>query len=249
MSHEGSAAPGAVGPDLARLYDAAYGPGYDPAWRRTGAIDKAANIARLAAGYPHASILEIGAGAGEVLHRLGEMGFGSRLWAVEISPAAVELIRGAGIPRLEEVRLFEGARVPFPDRQFDLVILSHVLEHLEHPRAMLYEASRLGRFVLVEVPLEHHLRMPREFVMDVATGHINHYSRTSARYLLQTCRLRILADLLTCPSPDTYRHMAGARGVVKQRVKTAALRLLPDVAAQLFTFHYTMIAESPPLAP
>ncbi len=53
---------------------------------------------------------------------------------------------------------------------------SHVVEH---PRTLLHEARRVARHVFVEVPLEHNLRLPRDFAAD-DLGHINAYTRKIA---------------------------------------------------------------------
>ena len=45
---------------------------------------------------------------------------------------------------LVESKLFDGARVPYPDNSFDLAYMSHVVEHLEHPRQLIYEAARVA---------------------------------------------------------------------------------------------------------
>jgi hypothetical protein len=42
---------------------------------------------------------------------------------------------------LAEARTYDGYRIPYGDKRFDLAVLSHVVEHLEHPRLLLYEAS------------------------------------------------------------------------------------------------------------
>lgn len=48
--------------------------------------------------------------------------------------------------------LFDGARLPFADKEFDLVILSFVLHHSELPEELLKEASRVckGKIVIYE---------------------------------------------------------------------------------------------------
>ena len=58
--------------------------------------------------------------------------------------------------------VFDGERVPADDGAFDLVLLSHVLEHVPDPEALLREAARVSRAVLLEVPLEANLSARRE---------------------------------------------------------------------------------------
>jgi SAM-dependent methyltransferase len=44
---------------------------------------------------------------------------------------------------LDEARVIEGGRLPFPDDSFDLAYADYVLEHVEHPREFLAEARRV----------------------------------------------------------------------------------------------------------
>src|SRR5262249_32752443 len=152
-----------VDPRLQRNYDEYYG-GDVAEWRELGAIDKAANIRALCAAHPPSTVLEIGAGGGAVLQRLALGGFGQRHYAPGISASGVECVHARRIPSLVECRQFEGYAVPYGDGAFDLAILSHVLEHVEHPRLLLNEAARVAGYVFVEVPLEHNRRLPADFV-------------------------------------------------------------------------------------
>ena len=113
-------------------------------WRWLGAIDKVGNIIRLCRAIPHKRILEIGSGEGSILQRLSDLNFGDALYSVEISQSAVETILGRSIPHVAECQLYDGYDIPYGDAQFDLAILSHVLEHVEYPRRLLNEAARGG---------------------------------------------------------------------------------------------------------
>ena len=66
----------------------------------------------------------------------------------------MEAIRAKNIPGLFDCKVFDGYTIPYDDNAFDLVVLSHVVEHVEHPRKLLYEAKRVARYVFIEVPLE-----------------------------------------------------------------------------------------------
>src|SRR4030088_2212695 len=134
-------------------------------WRRLGGIDKCANVVRLCAGLTHSNILEIGCGDGAILERLAFLGFGDRFTGLEISTSAVRKVREKNIPNCQ-VRLFDGYELSFPDKMFDVAILSHVLEHGEYPRRLVQDAARVAKTVFVEVPLEDNWRMPRDFVFD-----------------------------------------------------------------------------------
>jgi SAM-dependent methyltransferase len=211
-------------------------------WCRIGAVDKADNVVRLCAGVSHASILDVGAGEGSILSRLAELDFGEAYTAIEVSETGVEAIRSRGLPSLGECRLFDGERIPYGDGSFDLAILSHVVEHLENPRKLIYEAKRVARHVFVEVPLEHNLRLPRDFVAD-DLGHINTYTATTIRHLLQSCGLEVLDEIVTNRSRASYGFHGERASGLKHGIKNLALRALPGLAAALWTYHCSLLCR------
>lgn len=104
-------------------------------------------------------ILDIGAGWGHVLHALGERYPDSTRLAIEYSDVCVEHLRALGIEVItqpvEEV-------LPRLDRRFDLIVVSHVLEHLLDPRTILrliHDVLAPGGILYVEVP-----NIPVEFL-------------------------------------------------------------------------------------
>ncbi len=184
-------------------------------WRRLGALDKAANVIRLCSDYRHGSIVDIGAGEGSVLSRLSELRFGKRYYALDISESGMEVISERKIANLSEATVFDGYSIPYADNKFDLAIMSHVVEHVEYPRRLLYEASRVARFVFIEVPLEDTLSLPDNFVFD-SVGHINFYSPITFRRLVQTCDLEVLNQLVTNKSRRLYQYNSRYMGLLKK---------------------------------
>ena len=100
------------------------------------------------------------------------------------------LIKKKKIDRLKEAESFDGKKSKYIDNEFDLVILSHVVEHVEYPREVISEAKRLGKMLYLEVPCEDNIRLSYNYKPD-KTGHINFYSPKTFRRLLQTCDLHI----------------------------------------------------------
>jgi 2-polyprenyl-3-methyl-5-hydroxy-6-metoxy-1,4-benzoquinol methylase len=205
-------------------------------WRKIGAQDKARNIRSLCAGFPHHSILEIGCGDGAIIRELKD--FGEEITGLEISQAAVEQCVQAGL----SVALFDGSTIPCNDKSVDLAILSHVVEHLENPRELLYEAARVARYVFVEVPLEDNRGLKMDFVPN-DVGHINFYSAKTIRQLLQTCRLELRAQKLSHSTLAGYRYRLGAKGYAAWGIKSAAL-LFPHFATKMWTYHCSLVAAS-----
>jgi ubiquinone/menaquinone biosynthesis C-methylase UbiE len=231
-----------VDPELQRNYDEYYDDDVSE-WREMGAIDKAANIRSLCSAPAPSTVVEIGAGEGSVLQRLADGGFGQRHFALDISESGVERIRKRKIPTLAECRRFDGYTVPYPDASFDLAILSHVIEHVEHPRLLLNEAARVADRVFVEVPLEHNRGLPKDFVWD-SVGHINFYTAKTIRLLVQSCGHEVVEQRETHPALRQYRYRLGAKGIAAYLLKECALRAMPSTAQNLWTYHSSLLIRS-----
>jgi SAM-dependent methyltransferase len=129
------------------------------------------------------SVLDIGCSNGGLLEALQMCGF-KHLTGVDPSPACV-----ANAARRPGLRVLEGTLTALPPelKRYDLVVLSHVLEHVADLRGVLAPLARLlepsGR-LYVEVPdamrYTEFLTAPFQ---DFNVEHINHFSLSSLRRL------------------------------------------------------------------
>lgn len=230
----------AVSARLKENYDSYYQGASE--WRALGAMDKAENIVQLCRSLPHDNVLEIGSGEGAILKRLSDLNFGENLYSIEISESAVSTIRSRNIPRVCECQLFDGYHIPYRDHTFKLAVLSHVLEHAEHPRLLIYEASRVAEYVFIEVPLEDTVRLNTDFVFD-SVGHINFYSWKTIRCLVQSCDMKVLSQTVTNPSLPVYQHYSGRTGILKYGIKEFLQWASPGLACNLFTYHCSLVCK------
>lgn len=168
-------------------------------WRMVGAEGKADHVIELCArnGLVPTNLLEVGAGDGAILMWLGKKSFCKTMHAVEISHSGVKTILDQQIPKLVSCQPFNGYSLPFIDDAFDLVVLSHVLEHVEYERALLREVSRVSRYQVIEIPMDFGALENDHFQMlGPSYGHINAHSPASLRFLLSTENLTVLDGLL-----------------------------------------------------
>lgn len=220
-------------------YESQYSDYRGSAWRSIGAVHKVDNIMQLCGLLPHERILEIGAGDGAVLESLRKNSFGQEWCALEITSSAVAILNSKGIPS----QVFDGGYVPYDDNSLDLVILTHVVEHLEHPRMILREAARVARHVFVEVPLEHTIRMKDEDVFR-PVGHLNYYTASTARMLLISAGFDIVGSRFDNPSRATYVFGQGrVKGTLVWLIRELGLKLFPAMATKIFTYHYAMVGS------
>lgn len=214
----------------------------DSEWRLLGAINKAHNILTLCKELSINSVIEIGAGEGSILKRLSDLDFAQELYALEISPTGIIAIKNKIIPCLKECSLFDGYNVPYNNKKFDLAVLSHIIEHVEYPRKLLYEAKRIAKYVFIEVPLEDTVRLSQDFLFD-EVGHINFYSPKTISRLIQTCNLKVLSQQTTNPSKDVYTFQKNKKGLVNFYIKEYLLKLFPLLATKIFTYNLSIICE------
>lgn len=127
---------------------------------------------------PGPRVLDAGAGQGTMSARLRDQGF--EVVSTDVSEAAVEVLREqlGG-----DVRPADVTDLPFPDSDFDGVILGEVLEHVEDDRRALEETARVlrpGGVLALSVPAHPQLFGPS----DEWAGHVRRYTR---QQLLDAC--------------------------------------------------------------
>jgi len=178
---------------------------HDEAWRMLSAKYKAQHIVDVCKRHSFKKVLEVGAGDGSILKILADQGFAPEYYAVEISESGVEHIKTRNIINLKSVQIFDGYHLPFADNSFDLIILSHVLEHVEHERLLLRELKRVAQYFVIEVPRDYKAGVDNRIKHFLAYGHINVYTPTSLRYLLKTEGFEIEADLISMIEPEVTK--------------------------------------------
>jgi len=244
--------------ELVRFYDEGYTQAPADAshyarWRALGAVGKADHVLALcsrsglsAGGHP-VNTLEVGCGDGALLSELHRRDFGGRLAGVEITGAAVEIARTRA--EIDSVELYDGLHLPAADGEYELGIVSHVLEHVEDPPALLAEVARAARAVVVEVPLEQNISARRASKREHAdeVGHLQRLSRKDARELVARAGLRIAGELEDPLPLAVHRFLASenaparAAATAKWAVRAGLHRLAPPAARRLYTVHYACL--------
>jgi len=210
-------------------------------WRKLAAMDKAKHILALCQNIKHEKVIEVGAGDGSVLARLGEVGFAKEMFALEIAESAVKTISGRNLQSLVECKIFDGYAVPYGDKQFDLAIATHVIEHVEHPRLLLEELKRIATHVFIEVPLEYNFLGMRDADHAFKYGHINFFNPLLFSNLLKNMGFEIVDSRIHNSSLYIYKFQSGWKGVPKYFLKQAFLQLSPRTATKLFSYLYLIL--------
>lgn len=142
----------------------------------------------LPAGKVLGSVMEIGCATGELIGNFPVVSAGRRA-GCDISPANIE----AASERFAHVEFYAGDFANLPAIQFEGVILSDVLEHVEDDAAFLQRAAKLGHYTLVNLPLEDNwLNDRRAYGPDDESGHLRRYSLQQGLDLFRRAGLTVL---------------------------------------------------------
>jgi len=172
-------------------------------------------------------VLDIGAGFGHLLHAFGERFPRASRTALELSESCFPHLEALGIRVIREPI---EAWLAGSDAQFDVILLSHVLEHLREPAKVLAGLrARLGPrgLLFVEVPnipadsLGRYLDHPWAPRFD--EPHLTFFSVTTFAGALKRAGL----DALFCaPAGPEYREIPGWRFKLPQ-LRPFLVRVLP----------------------
>ncbi len=142
-------------------------------------------------------ILDAGSGEGFTLNILAREGIGKKLEGVDSSREAVAL--GKKLHPKLELKLGNIYKLPYPDKAFDLIICTEVLEHLEDPEKAFKELMRASKkYLLLSVPNEPLFRLAnflrgkniKRFGND--KDHLNHWSGKSFAKFVEKEKIKII---------------------------------------------------------
>lgn len=214
--------------------------------RKLSAIDSAKNIISLTKNATNWSLLDIGAGDGNVLNELSGLGIFNKMTALEISDSGIEKINKRKISEIVKIEKFNGYQISFADKEFDLGIVIHVLEHVEHERLFLGEIGRVSKRLLIEVPLEHRFNIQKTILNGKKIGHINFYTMETLINLLESSGFKVIKSEVFLPSVEYEQHLSGIfKGKIKNLIRKILLFALPNIAPKLLSYNGYVYCDSP----
>lgn len=223
-------------------------------WLRDGARSKADSVVSLARSDPD-SVIEIGCGTGAVITELARRGFGRLHYAVDYSGDALQFLRrtAPGIRTAESDVTRECD--PFNAGPYDVVVASHVAEHLEDPHLLLEAIRRMPhRQAVIEIPLDDLLasRLKARFRdrSNNPSGHVQFFTSSSFCRLVEQSGLRIIADHTYVPIVSMHGLRLTSRGsrwtlMRKWCTQRALPAILKPLWRRYYYAHYALLAEPP----
>lgn len=214
-------------------------------WLRRCATEKVNSIAELLRrnDISPRTLLELGCGSGAVITECRRRGLAARYVGVEYAPEAADYLRRTS-PGIEVV-CADITDPAFHLRDaYDLLVVSHVLEHLEEPGRFLQtvRASLGAAHAIVEVPLEDlwagRLKaLVRDRTANRA-GHVQFYTVRTVEELLQSHGLRIIDRRTYVPILDlqTVRFLSEKDGLAwhQRWIRTLTGCILPAMLTPLW---------------
>lgn len=171
----------------------------NPDWHESDAPWKVAQITRLLARNPLActSFCDVGCGTGLATTLLKDVFPGARGDGYEFSPVAYALAAKRAGP---DLHFHNGS--PFEEGTvFDVAVSLDVLEHVPNAFDFVRGMARVGRHVILHIPLDMNaLSVLREWPILAARrdiGHLHYFTRGTALELLRECELEIVDELYT----------------------------------------------------
>jgi len=134
-------------------------------------------VTELLASIPHARVLDLGCGDGSFIAECSR-NLKSEFEGSDISEAALEIAR-RNVPgiRFFQLDLMAGA----PDKKYDAIVLSEVLEHIEDDEFVLKAIAPYTRHVVISVPGSSADRVDRRY------GHFRNYDGNILVQKLDRC--------------------------------------------------------------
>lgn len=164
-------------------------------WVKRGCLWKAKILSGLIEGGARGAILEIGTGRGDVLEALEN--FQTKLGA-DVSDEALRQHREI-YPSHRLVKIDADKPLPFKDDEVDFVLLCDILEHVDNPEGLLREAGRVGKYLLLKIPVERaffvgvaNLIRGKKYGVTHPSGHLHCWNVGDIRLLLEKADVSII---------------------------------------------------------
>jgi SAM-dependent methyltransferase len=230
---------------------------HEAEWMRRGAAYKVDSIEAFLARHSIGAqtIMELGCGTGAVIQECRRRALARRYIGVDYSPDAIAYLRN-NAPEIEAIQADISSSDFSMDGAVDVVVLTHVIEHLDDPHVFLTGTLQKlpFKYIVAEVPLENLLAgRLKHLLRDQrinTTGHVQFFTSSSFEYLLTAHGLKILDRRRYLPihSLDTIRFLQEKDGlspfsVLRMMASSALKRALYPFWARLYYSHYAVLCS------
>lgn len=178
----------------------------NPLWHTEESVWKAEHVRSMLdrLDFRPQTICEVGCGAGEVLKQLQQRLVNPcDLLGCDISPQAIELCKSRANDRLH---FLLGDVTQIPEKNFDLILVLDVIEHMENYFSLLRDLKERALFKIFQIPLDLSVQTvlrASPLIKDRRRyGHIHYFTKEIALQLLQDLGYQIIDHFYTAVSLD-----------------------------------------------
>lgn len=166
------------------------------------------------------TICEVGCGAGRVLDALQREFIDTQLTGYDIAPGAEQFWEEL---RERNIQLYVGDFISLNKKNYDVVLLLDVLEHVADPLQFLHNISSKASYLVIHFPLDlSALSVFREkplLHVRRKVGHIHYFTKGLALELLDECGLEVIA----------YQYTDASNTIPQRSLKTKLFSLVRRV--------------------
>jgi SAM-dependent methyltransferase len=146
---------------------------------------------------PEQTVLDLGCARGEITHVIAEKA--KNTIGVDHSQEFIDIAqKNHRQENLEFLCMDAIDYLKNTDKTFDILILSHILEHIDEPKAFLETFKNFFRYIYVEVPdfdgtpLNHYRKDLNLPLIYSDNDHVSEFDRYELQDLFEQCNLRVL---------------------------------------------------------
>lgn len=192
-------------------------------------------------------VLDYGSGNGVLTAWMYANGFGNEIVGIDISQAGVKYAAKTFGKSEVVFNTFQPGEALDHLGRFDVVVCSHVLEHVTHPENSLAQIIPLSEWFVLEVPLEECLvqKCLSAFGADRLSnpvGHVNFWTKTKFCSFLKSCGLFVVRDFRYASAPYSRFN-----NPLKRIIERTALNIMGlSLYGRFMATHYAVLAYRHP---
>jgi SAM-dependent methyltransferase len=189
-------------------------------------------------------VLDYGCGNGVLTYWLWSNGFGKEIMGVDVSQTGVNNAQKSFAREGLTFATIDALNGLAP-HSFDVVVSSHVLEHIDQPEIALAGIAEKAEWLVLEVPLEKCIwpelvaRLRGKSRKQNPLGHVNFWNKATFKQFLQKSGLLVILDYHYVSAPySPFNHW------LKRGLELIALNLIGiRLYSKLMATHYIVLAR------
>lgn len=207
----------------------------NPDWHQEDSPWKAQHVLKILQknGIEPKNVVDVGCGAGSLLAVLRDgLGAGTRLVGYDIAPAAIELAKRH---ETENIRFFCRDFLQTDERDFDLLLLMDVFEHIPDYMGFLARVRTRASYYVFHIPLDMnlaHLLTDRQITSRDQAGHLHYFSKATGLRTLDDTGYEVI-DWCYTRVFETAKARRSVLKLILALPRLVGMALNPDLSVKL----------------